>query len=588
MRAFDLIGNMAKRSCYHTGNTVFIEFDMISNGLLFFKDYRKRVQKMKQSLFSRERLTEILDMELLERYINQLYEYIQVPITLLDTDGEVIFASKWIDLCNNFMRKDQRMELICKETCSRIGDYDSDLFFCPNGLMMYRFPIKMKNEIVAYLVLSQFLTEESEAECFRNMLLKRDMEKEQVNDMINGVPILNASRIESIIAFMNDFVILLHDMIERRIKALEYEEEAMKGYEELEASYQDLSELNCQLNELNENLKIKNDIAKQNERRYRVLIERMKQGFIILNNSNISNGECRYNIVDMNEAMKNLALTFETDLGNQKNIVDLDLVQYVLTNANSYNEGEEKKTFYSKENNRYFEIEFIRVSDCEIMVCIQDVTVIRNKIEEQRKRMWDVVTAMGKLVEKRDLYTADHQKKVAILSTRIAIELGLTKTQIESVFIAALLHDIGKISIPSEILTKPDKLSYYEYELMKTHVEMAFEILKEIDFKMPIAQIVRQHHEKINGSGYPLHLMGDQIMLESKIIVVADVYEAITAHRPYRPSLGKEYAIRHLNEEKGILYDPEVVGICEKVAETITWDIADIENYLYQNEFDTN
>ena len=409
----------------------------------------------------------------------------------------------------------------------------------------------------------------------------RSNEESRISAIISEIPILNSKKIQDIIAFMKNLVILLHDMIDRRLKVMELEEEILQSYEELEASYQDVSELNDKLTILNQDLLLKNNIVSQSEKRNQILIDKVKQGIMILNFSiDFSKEIPFYRVRYINKAMRNIINYLSDDI--DINSIESELIKYVLINAKHGNLAkEEKRTFHCGENDKYYEIEYEKLSENELMVCILDVTDHKRKIEWQKKQIWDIVSAMGKLVEKRDLYTADHQKKVAILATRIAISLGIERKRIESVFIASLLHDIGKISIPSEILTKPDKLSDIEYELMKTHVLKAYEILKDINFEMPVAEIVKQHHEKINGSGYPDRLAGQEIMLESKIIAVSDVYEAITSHRPYRPSLGVEFAEKHLEAEKGVLYDIEVVEACLKVVESQQWGIDDVYKYLY-------
>lgn len=181
----------------------------------------------------------------------------------------------------------------------------------------------------------------------------------------------------------------------------------------------------------------------------------------------------------------------------------------------------------------------------------------------------DIIHIITKLVEARDPYTAGHQEKVAQLAISIAREMGLGEDRIEAVRLASLVHDIGKINIPSEILNKPSNLNDIEYSLVKNHSRLGYDILKEITFTSPIAEIVYQHHEKFDGSGYPRGLKGEQIMLEARIICVADIFEAISSHRPYRPSLGIEAAEDELKRNRGILYDTEVVDACLKVCSKI-------------------
>jgi putative nucleotidyltransferase with HDIG domain len=172
---------------------------------------------------------------------------------------------------------------------------------------------------------------------------------------------------------------------------------------------------------------------------------------------------------------------------------------------------------------------------------------------------------MSKIIESRDPYTAGHQQRVCQLATHIAKELGLPKDKIEGVRIASLIHDIGKIGLPTEILSKPTRLTNIEFDLIKNHSQIGYNILKSIDFFYPIAQIVLQHHERLNGSGYPNNLKGDEILLEVKIIGVADVVEAMSSHRPYRPALGIDKALEEISQNRGILYDPEVVDACIKL-----------------------
>ncbi|SHI91161.1 HD domain-containing phosphohydrolase [Propionispora hippei] len=167
---------------------------------------------------------------------------------------------------------------------------------------------------------------------------------------------------------------------------------------------------------------------------------------------------------------------------------------------------------------------------------------------------------VAKMVELKDPYTSGHQRRVGILSYDIACELGWDKKRCEMLRRAAIVHDIGKIGIPGELLTKPSKLTPQEFGLIQTHAAMSYDILKDVHFLMPIAKIILQHHERLNGSGYPHGLTGEQILPEAKIIAVADVFEAMTSHRPYRPAPGMDAALEELLQNKGVLYDPGVVN----------------------------
>ena len=185
--------------------------------------------------------------------------------------------------------------------------------------------------------------------------------------------------------------------------------------------------------------------------------------------------------------------------------------------------------------------------------------------ENLEKALYSTVDALASTVEAKDTYTAGHQRRVSFLSAAIALELGYSENRIRLVKTAAIVHDIGKIQVPTEILSKPGKLSKIEFDFIKTHVQASYDILKNVEFPWPIADIVHQHHERVNGTGYPQGLKGDEILPEAKIITVADVIEAITSHRPYRDALGIDIALKEIQINRGIFYDPIVVDACIKL-----------------------
>ncbi len=185
--------------------------------------------------------------------------------------------------------------------------------------------------------------------------------------------------------------------------------------------------------------------------------------------------------------------------------------------------------------------------------------------EGLRKTLEDTIRVVGLTTEMRDPYTAKHQQQVTDLACAIAREMSIPEGRIEGIHAAGLMHDIGKISIPAEILTKPAKLTDLEFGLIKTHPQVAYDILKGIEFPWPVADIVLQHHEWLDGSGYPNGLKGNEIMLEARILAVADVVEAMSSHRPYRPARGLDKALEEIKENAGKLYDPKIVDACLKL-----------------------
>ena len=185
-----------------------------------------------------------------------------------------------------------------------------------------------------------------------------------------------------------------------------------------------------------------------------------------------------------------------------------------------------------------------------------------NSVNQLKESLIGTIRAIALTVEKRDPYTAGHQTKVADLAAAIAHGLGLNEDRIEGLRLGAMIHDIGKIYVPAEILNRPGRLTEHEFGMIKTHAEVGYDIVKDVKFPWPVADMVLQHHERMDGSGYPRGLKGEEIILEARILAVADAVEAITAHRPYRPGLGIDKALAEIEDKRGRLYDINVVDAC--------------------------
>ncbi len=197
---------------------------------------------------------------------------------------------------------------------------------------------------------------------------------------------------------------------------------------------------------------------------------------------------------------------------------------------------------------------------------VKDRTVeLQESMRNLKKSVEGTIHTLSRIIESKDPYTSGHQLRVAELARLIAIELGFDEDKVEAVFMISLVHDIGKISIPQEILSRSGQLSELEQEIIQTHSQVGYEILSEVAFPWPVADVVLQHQELYDGSGYPNKLKGEQILLEARIIAVADVVEAMTSHRPYRSTPGLEKAIEEISKNSGILYDPDVVEACRRV-----------------------
>jgi len=207
------------------------------------------------------------------------------------------------------------------------------------------------------------------------------------------------------------------------------------------------------------------------------------------------------------------------------------------------------------------------------------IVTVRTRAEQQKSArklesaLEDTIKAIATTIETRDPYTAGHQQRVSRLAAAIAREMGLAETRVAGVERGAEIHDIGKIYVPAEILNRPGRLSDIEFSMIRTHPQVGYDIVKEIDFPWPIATMILQHHERLDGSGYPNGLKGDAILLEARILAVADVVEAMMNHRPYRAALGVDAAIAEIGRGSDRLFDPSVVAACTRLLSSSNFSI---------------
>jgi PAS domain S-box-containing protein len=293
------------------------------------------------------------------------------------------------------------------------------------------------------------------------------------------------------------------------------------------------------------------------------------------------------NVVYMNTAAESMTGYSQTEA--QKN--DLKSIFRILSSENKKKKNQESidqsgkmqrilsSTVLESKNGKRHNIEYnvASINDAEKILSggvlvFRDITerqqaqdAVQNTVTMLRKAMSGTIEAMALTVETRDPYTAGHQRRVTDLARAVAEKIGLPLEQIDGIRMAGVIHDLGKISVPAEILSKPGKLSEIEFNLIKIHPQVGYDILKNIDFSWPVANIIYQHHERIDGSGYPNRLSAKEILIEAKIIAVADVVEAMASHRPYRASLGMERAIDEVVQKRGIFYDADVVDACRVV-----------------------
>jgi len=324
----------------------------------------------------------------------------------------------------------------------------------------------------------------------------------------------------------------------------------------------------------------------ESELRYRRLFETAQDGILILD---FDSGL----IKDANPFITNLLGYTREELIDQELweigfIIDKTMALKAFTTIQEKGYVRYENLPLRHKNGDIREVEFVsnayHVGGDKVIQCnIRDITE-KKKLEEENLKfqhlmsvsLHQMIETLANVIVARDFYTAGHQKRVANLASAIAAKLNLPLHTIEGIELSALIHDIGKIAVPAEILTKPSKLSSFELAMLRNHVQTGYDILKNMNFPWNLAQIILEHHERVDGSGYPNGLKGDSICEEARIIAVADTVEAISSDRPYRKSKGIEAALEEITMNRGILYDDRVVDACLDVFKEDHFEFPDI------------
>lgn len=331
-------------------------------------------------------------------------------------------------------------------------------------------------------------------------------------------------------------------------------------------------------------LKINLEKIRLAEEKLRSAIDSMDDGILILDRNRafveVNNRFHRFFKYDNQDQFPNALETLESIVSLSKDGITFELGEWPVREAfqgkkasnleYSLSRTDTGETWYGSFNSAPILDEDGKV-DGAVMV-VRDISQrkkteleIQSYLLRLENVMQDTLQVLAKAVDMKDPYTAGHQNRVGLLAKEIALTMGMSANEAENLRLIGLIHDIGKIGIPAELLTKPTRITALEYELIKTHVQIGYDILKNVNFMIPVADAVLQHHERLDGSGYPNHLKGSQILLEARIIAVADVVEAMSSHRPYREALGLEAALADIESGKGTKYDPVVADACLKL-----------------------
>lgn len=309
--------------------------------------------------------------------------------------------------------------------------------------------------------------------------------------------------------------------------------------------------------------KVNEEAIRESETKYRSIVEGAIEGIF----QTTIGGKC----IMANAALADLLgyASPEEFISCTKNIQNLyvdtsrrsELINLLQTHG--YAKGFETQFFKKDKSKIWVSMNVRAIHDDRDNFIYYQGTVIDISAEMALRHVLDETTgALSMAVEIRDPYTAGHQARVTQLACAIATEMNFNDDHIKAIQTAGLLHDVGKIYVPAEFLTRPGKISADEFNILKQHASAGYEILKNIEYQYPIAEIVYEHHERMNGSGYPRGLSGNQILIEARIIAVADVVEAMASPRPYRPALGIAKALNEIQEHRGSIYDSNVAEIC--------------------------
>ena len=460
----------------------------------------------------------ILDIKDIEEVFLSLYKISNLPLAVLDSNYEIKYRIGWSKLSESFIIEKQflseLLEIDNVENDRNQKEIVIDSFILHGRIRYYYKKIFVNGSLSLIIIFGEFL----EA---NNLCIDDDY-------ICSGI--IDKEREYEIITFFNMHLSKINSLLDSVYNKKEY----ITRLEKTEIMYTNL-------------------------------FEKLKQGIAVRKLILNSNNEfLDFVTLDCNEAYEKIwGMKKNNFIGKKASDTFIKIEEHwkKLYEQVVLNKKEMTKEGYSSSLDKYLEITAYPYEKNIFVVLISDVTEEHQNQIKRKRQLMTTVKTLGSLFEQKDYYTAGHQKRVANLSRNIALEMGLSDEKIEKLYVAALLHDIGKVSIPGEILTKPCNLSELEFEMIKIHPQKAYEILRDSDFDGNVAEIIVQHHERLDGSGYPNQLTEESILIEAKILAVADTIEAITSHRPYREALSLDYAVKEILRLSPDFYCSNVVDV---------------------------
>jgi PAS domain S-box-containing protein/putative nucleotidyltransferase with HDIG domain len=496
-----------------------------------------------------EELKKIIDSKEIQSLWDSFYALTNMGGAIVDLNGNILAGTGWQDICAKFHRVNKDSSKNCIESdlylTQNIKPGEYSIYKCKNNMWDVATPIIVDGKHMGNLFFGQFFFEDEipDYEVFIAQAEKFGFNKEEYLAALKLVPQWSRDKIKALMNFYSKFAQMISTLSFKNLKLAKA---------------------------LSDN-KLTGEALRESEERFRSFVENANDIVYSLTLDGIlTYVSPHWTEVLGHDLHEVVGQSFEAFVHPDDVPICRAFLQRVIATGEKQS-GVEYRVQHKNGKLRWYTSNGSPIRDAEGKIVsyigiARDITERVQSYEKLQKTLTGTINAISAISEIRDPYTSGHQKKVAKLAAAISRKLKMDEEKVNAISTAALIHDIGKISIPISILSKPTTLTDIEFAMIKTHSQLGFDITKEIDFLGNLlSDIILQHHERLDGSGYPNGLKDEDILFEAKIVAVADVVEAMASHRPYRPSLGIDQALKEIEKNKGKLYDPGVVDACIKL-----------------------